>query len=141
MERTLVFKCATIGALVVLLMIALSSIGGLVAERQARRNGVIQDIARSSSGEQQVTGPVLIVPYEKTVREWRANDRGDRHLEEREVNGQLHFLPETFGLEGEVRTERRARGIYEARLYHANLRIRAEFDVPTQYGVNSAPAA
>jgi inner membrane protein len=135
MERTLAFKLATIGLLIALLIIALSTIGHLVTERQARRNEVIQDIARSSSGEQQITGPILVVPYEKTVREWRENDRGERHLEEREVSGQLHFLPEDFALDGDVRTELRARGIYEARLYHARLRLKADFDVPVHYGV------
>jgi|SRR5579859_4029374 len=80
-ERNLAFKLGAIGLLVALLMLALSSIGRLVAERQARRDAVIQDVARSSSGAQQLAGPILIVPYEKTVREWRENDRGDRHLE------------------------------------------------------------
>lgn len=141
MERRLVLRVAAIGLLIALLMIALSSIGQLVAERQARRDAVIQDIAQSSSGEQQLTGPILIVPYEKSVPEWRENDRGDRHLEERRLTGQLHFLPEVFQLEGDVRTERRARGIYEARLYHANLRIKAAFAVPLHYGVESDFAA
>jgi inner membrane protein len=120
---------------VALLTVALLSIGGLVSERQARRDGVIQDIARSSSGEQLLTGPILVVPYERTVREWRENRSGDRHLEERTVTGQLHFLPEAFRLTGDMRTELRARGIYQARLYHARLRIGAEFDVPPHYGV------
>lgn len=137
MQRTLAFKLAAIGLLVMLLIIALSSIGRLVTERQARRNGVIEDIARSSSGEQQIFGPLLVVPYEKTVREWRQNDHGERHLEEREVRGQLHFLPEDFRLEGDIRTELRARGIYEARLYHANLQMTAGFEVPLNYGVGS----
>jgi inner membrane protein len=137
----LAFKLATIGVLVVLLMIALSAIGNLVTERQARRNSVLEDIARSSSGEQQLTGPILVVPYAKTVREWRGNDRGERHLEEREVSGELHFLPEDFRLDGDVRTELRARGIYEARLYHANLHMKAAFAVPLHYGVDSDLAA
>ena len=94
MEKTLAFKLATIGLLVALLMIALSMIGHLVAERRARRNEVVQDIATSSTEEQQITGPILVIPYEKTVRQRRENDRGERHLEEREVSGQLHFLPE-----------------------------------------------
>ena len=141
MDRPLAFKLATIGLLIALLIFALSTIGHLVAERQARRNEVIQDIARSSSGEQQITGPILVIPYEKTVREWRENDRGERHLEEREVSGQLHFLPENFSLDGDVRTELRARGIYEARLYHAKLRINADFDVPLHYGVGSDTGA
>lgn len=137
MEKKLALKLAAIGLLIALLIIALSSIGRLVVERQARRDAVIRDIAQSSSGEQQLTGPILIVPYEKTVREWRENDRGDRHLEEHRLTGQLHFLPEAFQLEGNVRTERRARGIYEARLYHANLQIKAAFAVPLHYGVES----
>src|SRR5215472_2550591 len=137
MDRPLAFKLATIGLLIALLVIALSTIGHLVTERQARRNEVIQDIARSSSGEQQITGPILVIPYEKTVREWLENDRGERHLEEREVSGQLHFPPEDFALDGDVRTELRARGIYEARLYHAGLRLKADFDLPVHYGVGS----
>jgi len=68
MEKTLAFKLATIGLLVALLMIALSMIGHLVAERRARRNEVVQDIATSSTEEQQITGPILVIPYEKTVR-------------------------------------------------------------------------
>ena len=137
MHRILACKLGAVALLVIVLMIALSSIGRLVAERQARRDGVIQDIARSSSGEQQLTGPVLVIPYEKTVREWRANDRGERHLEDREVTGQLRFLPESFRLEGDVPTELRSRGIYQARLYHAKLRIRADFDVPLHFGLGS----
>ena len=141
MEKKLALKLAAIGLLIALLILALSGIGRVVAERQARRDSVVQDIAQSSSGEQQLTGPILIVPYEKTVREWRENDRGDRHLEEHRLTGQLHFLPEALQLEGNVRTERRARGIYEARLYHANLGIKAAFAVPLHYGVESDFAA
>jgi inner membrane protein len=140
-EANLGAKLATVGVLVAGLTVALLSIGGLVGERQARRNAVIQDIAHSSSGEQLLTGPILIVPYEKTVREWRENDRGDRHLEEHIVTGELHFLPETFRLDGSMRTELRARGIYQARLYHASLRISAAFDVPLHYGVADDVAA
>ena len=141
MERTLALKLAAIGVLIVVLMFALSSIGRLVSERQARRDGVIQDIARSSSEEQQLTGPILIVPYVKTLREWRENDRGERRMEEREVTGQLHFLPEHFQLEGDVRTELRTRGIYVARFYHAKLKMGAAFDLPLHYGVNADLAA
>jgi inner membrane protein len=141
MEIGLASKLAAIGVLIGLLLVAMFSIGRLVAERQTRRDGVVQDIARSSSGEQQLTGPIFVVPYIKTVREWRENNRGERHIEEHEVRGELHFLPETFRLEGEVPTELRARGIYQARLYHANLRVSAEFAVPSKYGVGPELAA
>src|ERR1700761_4308238 len=135
MQRNLAIKLAAIGLLIGLLVVVLSSIDRLVTERQARRDAVMDDIAKSSSGDQQLTGPLLIVPYKKTISEWHENSRGDRHLEEREVSGQLRFLPETFHLQGDVRTERRARGIYEARLFHANLQLGATFTVPLHYGV------
>ncbi len=141
MAKSLAFKFAAIGLLIAVLIAALSSIGRLVVERQARRDAVIQDIAQSSSGEQQLTGPMLIVPYEKTEQEWRENDHGDRHLEERHLTGQIHLLPEALLIDGNMRTERRTRGIYEARLYHANLKIKADFAVPPQYGVGSNSAA
>ena len=134
MEK-LAVKLAAMGVVVVVLVVVLYRIGWLVTERQARRDGVIHDIAKSSSGEQQLTGPMLVVPYQKTVWEWHENPRGERHLESREVSGQLHLLPEIFTLEGEARTELRARGIYEARLYHAHLRIRTDFDVPSHFGL------
>lgn len=141
MQKSLVVKLAAIGTMAVLLMLALSTIGRLVAERQARRDQVIQDIARSASAEQLLAGPVLIVPYQKTVHQWQENDRGERHQEEQQVSGQLHILPQTFVLEGDLRAERRARGIYEARLYHANLHITAGFEVALHYGTNADAAS
>jgi inner membrane protein len=141
MDRGLALKLGAIGLLIGLLMLALASIGRLVAERQARRDDVIQDIARSSSGEQLLTGPILVVPYAKTIREWRENDRGERHIVERQISGQLHIPPESFRLEGDIRTERRARGIYEARLYRTRLRMSAEFEPPAHYGVASDDVA
>ena len=86
MNRSLAIKLGLIGLLMVLLMIPLSLIDGVVNERQWQRNGVLQDIARSSSGEQQLTGPLLVVPYRKTLREWRTNSAtGERVQQEREV--------------------------------------------------------
>ena len=128
MEHSLGLKLGAIVLLMILLLGGLLWIGSIVSERQMRRDGVVKEIAQSSSLEQRLEGPILVVPYEKTVREWREDSAtGKRHVEDREVTGQLLLLPDLFRLEGEMRTERRARGIYEARLYHADLRIRATF--------------
>ena len=136
MNRSLTFKLGAIGLLILLLLIPLLMIGGLIDDRQSLRDGVLQDIARSSSFSQQISGPVLVVPYRQTVREWKVNEKGTgRHQETREESGRLYFLPERFELDGKVRTELRARGIYEARLFHANNRISGQFLVPAQYGI------
>lgn len=136
MNRTLVFKLGTIALLILLLLIPLSMIGGLITERQQYQRGVLQDIARSSSYSQQVTGPILVLPYVKTIREWKTHAKtGKRYEEEREQRGRLYFLPERFTFDAELGTERRARGIYEALLYHSDGRVSGLFRLPARLGL------
>ncbi len=133
MNRTLAIKLGTIALLMVLLMLPLSMIDGLINERQAQREQVVREIARSSSYSQTITGPLLVVPYHKKVREWKVDPKTqERFLVENEVGGRLYFLPEIFELAGDVKTELRARGIYEARLYHADSQIKGHFELPMQ---------
>ena len=85
MNRNLLLKLGVVLLLVILLFIPLLLIDGVVDERQGLRNEVLLDIARSSSHSQRLTGPLLVVPYRKTVREWRTHEKtGNRYLEERE---------------------------------------------------------
>ncbi|UVE18177.1 cell envelope integrity protein CreD [Pseudomonas sp. LS44] len=136
MSRTLGFKLGIVALLIVLLMIPLMLIDGLVDERQQLRDGVLDDIARSSSYSQQITGPILVVPYRRTVREWKTHEKsGERYLEEREVRSRLYFLPERFALDGTVKTELRYRGIYQARLFHSDNQLSGRFEVPAQFGI------
>jgi inner membrane protein len=142
MKTSLGWKLGSIGLLSLLLLLGLYWIGFIVVERQARRDDVVRDIAASSSLAQRVEGPILVVPYEKTVREWKEDTAtGNRHADDRQVSGQLLLLPELFRVDGSIPTELRARGIYEARLYHANLHIQASFQIPPHYGVGADAAA
>lgn len=136
MSRTLTFKLGAIALLILLLLLALQMIGGVVDERQSLRNQVLEDIARSSSEAQKITGPLLVVPYRKRVRTWKTHDKtGERYLVESQRQGRLYFLPERLTLDGELGTELRRRGIYEARLYHLDSRLSADFAVPANYGI------
>ncbi len=69
MNRTLAYKLGAIALLILLLLIPLLMIDGLIRDRQEVRDGVLQDIARSSSYSQRLTGPLLVVPYRRAVRE------------------------------------------------------------------------
>ena len=85
MSRTLSFKLGAIALLILLLLIPLLMIDGLVDERQNLRHQVLQDIARSSSYRQQITGPILVLPYVKTTHEWKTHDKtGERYQQERQ---------------------------------------------------------
>lgn len=136
MSRTLSFKLGAIALLILLLLIPLLMIDGLVDERQNLRHEVLQDIARSSSYRQQITGPILVLPYIKTTHEWKTHDKtGERYQQERQQRGRLYFLPERFVLDGQVSTELRARGIYQARLYRSDSQISGQFRLPPRLGL------
>lgn len=138
MNRQLGIKLGAIALLIVLLLIPLLMIDGLVDERQNYRDEVLQDIARSASYSQQLTGPLVVVPYTRTIRGWRLDKASQqRVLQEREVRGRLYFLPEVFSLDGQMRTELRHRGIYEARLFHADSQVSGSFVLPANYGISS----
>ncbi|WP_342623979.1 cell envelope integrity protein CreD [Pseudomonas alkylphenolica] len=135
MSRTLSLKLGTIALLIVLLLIPLFMIGGLIGERQQLRDNVVQDIAQSASFSQQISGPVLVVPYRKTERRWKTEE-GNTFQETKQVSGHLYFLPETFELKSGIDTELRSRGIYQARLFHADNHISGQFKVPANWGIN-----
>jgi hypothetical protein len=130
MNKTLGFKLGTIAVLILLLLIPLFMIGGLIDERQSLRDDVLRDIARSSSFEQQISGPMVVVPYRKYERRWIEKD-GQSVQETYTLNGNLYFLPETLDADMGVETELRARGIYQARLFHAKGSIRAVSSCPS----------
>lgn len=129
------YKLGMIGLLILLLLIPLMMINGIIQDRQNRRDVVIGDIARSSSYSQQINGPMLIVPYRKKVQVSRLNASQQRYEETVEERGRLYFLPEKFELNGDVKTEVRARGIYEARLFHAANNISGQFVLPEHFGI------
>lgn len=136
MNRSLTLKLGAIALLILLLLIPLLMINGIINDRQQLRDGVLEDIARSSSYSQQLSGPIMVVPYRKAVRTWKTNvQTSKRYLETTEESGRLYFLPERFELDGKVRTELRSRGIYQARLYHADNHISGLFSIPAQLGI------
>ena len=136
MNRSLTLKLGAIALLIVLLLIPLLMINGIIQDRQQRRDGVLEDIARSASFSQQLSGPLMVVPYRKVVRTWKLNEKtNQRYQDIGEERGRLYFLPERFELDGQIQTELRSRGIYEARLFHAENHISGHFSVPAQWGI------
>ncbi|MDG9884776.1 cell envelope integrity protein CreD [Pseudomonas sp. GD04058] len=136
MNKSLSLKLGTIALLVVVLLIPLVMIGGLIDERQALRDSVVEDIAQSASRAQQISGPLLVVPYSKYERVWKIQD-GKSFQTAEVTRSYLVFLPERFVLDGTASTELRSRGIYQARLFHAQSRISGQFKVPANWGITS----
>jgi inner membrane protein len=142
MSRLLpLLKIGAILFLTLLLMLPMMRIRGLIHERQGLRDQVLDDVARSDAGAQTVIGPILIVPYQRTVHEQVAGNADRPVTVAREVQGELRLLPAQMNLDGKLGTEERQRGIYRARVYRAETQLTGRFDLPANYGVTEDMAS
>jgi inner membrane protein len=133
--KSLTLKFLVIGLLMLILLIPLGMIGQSINEHSQYAKTVSQEIARSSSGHQVISGPVLVIPYTKKEINYKIDSANKKISEERWVTGELYFLPEHLNVTATLKTELRNRGIYKARLYHADAKLEGHFKLPAQFGL------
>ena len=134
--RTII-KLIGVGVLILLLLIPLGMITGVLSDRLNRRNEAVADITSSWGKQQCVIGPVLGIPYQykfKTVKEVAGPDG---KLEKREVEetavAVAYFLPELLSVSGDAQTQMLHRGIYDAAVFRADVKLSGKF-VPPDFG-------
>jgi inner membrane protein len=119
-------KLLVIGFLIVLLLIPLAMVGSLVMERRSRSGEAAEEVASTWGRSQVLAGPVLTVPYLQHVK----NEKGLPVT----LTSYARFLPETLEIGGDVKTEKRSRGIFEVAVYRTDLRWKGMFARP-DFGV------
>ncbi|WP_439598374.1 cell envelope integrity protein CreD [Falsiroseomonas sp.] len=115
-------KLIGVGAMLLLLLVPHVMIGGLIEEREQRRNGVVQEIAQGWGQPQAFSGPMLRLPYRVPVTEkpgeapvWR---RGTVLVPPAELRAEVALDPET-----------RRRGLFEAAVYTATIDLSGSFNL------------
>lgn len=132
-------KTLMIGLLALLLLIPLGMIESKISERQGLQTSVQQDIARSASGPQTLSGPFLVVSYKVRTRQTYKDDKGVERINVSESGPfETVFAPHVLKLNGSAEVETRKRGIYQARLYNLQSTIKGDFAVPRGYGLSQA---
>ncbi|QUJ66299.1 cell envelope integrity protein CreD [Photobacterium sp. GJ3] len=114
--------------LLLLLQIPTAMIQNLISERSDLQDSVRRDIARSSSDRQSILGPLLIAKYRQTV----AGKEGPY-----EVTLAKYILPEQFQMNAQLKSFEKYRGIYTARLYHADTNLKGSYALT---GLKDIPA-
>jgi inner membrane protein len=109
------FKVLTIGFLILILLVPAGMVRGLIREREKRQEEVVEEIASKWGSSQTITGPVISVPYQKTVL--------DKRGKKMRVTEFIQVLPDELDISGEAFPEIRYRGIYETVLYNTTLKI------------------
>lgn len=127
-------KLALIGAILIGLLIPIFLLKGLVYERQARGQEVVEDIARASSRDQHLLGPLLLVTGEETLqheRRLREGGQGEElRVEERRVKTQYLIAPETLTIDNRLSTHERRRGLFGALVYVDEMALSARYTLP-----------
>lgn len=145
MQKSLLWKIGLIGAVALLLQVPVQMIRGLVAERQAARDGVLLDIARGTSQAQRIAGPVIYVPWTRqSVETITSTDQKDReHTTKREKieTGFITLLPQELTIDGTIELTPKHRGIYVSHVYTLSATLRGHFELPAALEAPKGPGA
>jgi inner membrane protein len=137
MNRTLLMKTIVTSLIAILLLVPLNGVVNLVQERKSVSFAALGDIQRSGVGTQKLMGPILIVPYRRTIRTVTVDQKsGKRTFQESTYEERLHFLPDSLSIQAHVGTERRYRGIYATLFYDAQQVLVGSFKIPEDYGLD-----
>ena len=127
----------SVGLLALLLQIPIAMIGGLVSERQARRQAAVTEVSSKWGNVQFIIGPALVVPY---AYRWTEISAGGQQITRTETRNAI-FLPQQLRVRGSVNSELRYRGIYSVPVYKLDLTLEGEFTRPSFSEVGIEPTA
>ena len=130
-------RILTVAFLALILQIPVSMIGGLVSEREQRRQEAIGDVSSSWGYAQTITGPALLVPYSHRATETLASGQQVTRTETRTAV----FLPKRLAVRGTIDSDERRRGIFTVPLYRSAMTVEGEFDPPNLGELGIEPAA
>jgi inner membrane protein len=125
-QESIMIKLFSIGFLLIILLIPSSWLEEMIIERQQRAGEVIHEVTDKWSGNQTISGPVIVVPYRKQ----EIIDRGKDGKEIKEHVEKAFFLPETLNINGTVTPEILHRGIFDAVVYESSLQVTSTFEKP-----------
>jgi len=126
LKESITVKLVSIGFLILILLIPAAWIENMIEERQHRAESVIAEVSNKWSGNQTLSGPILVVPYKH--RETIKIDKDQ--VEIKESTRKAFFLPETLDINGTVNPEKLHRGIFDAVVYESSLQMKAVFNKP-----------
>ncbi len=120
------FKMGALFFLVLILLIPIGMVESLISERQDRQQEATSWIGDIWGREQNFFGPVLIIPYERTV-ESVDKDGGKKTYK---LDGRVFYLPELLTVSATAQPEVRRRGIFESIVYTAETSFSGGFAPP-----------
>ena len=124
-KSKLIIKGGIIAVLALFMMIPMAFVENLVKEREERQREATTEINSKWAGPQNITGPVIGVPYlKKDPADTTGKASPERHI--------AWFLPENLLVNASVEPKEKHRGIYKVMLYESKVAMSGNFKaVPT----------
>lgn len=124
----LVLRFATIGGLILLLLIPLLMIRGTINGRERYRDEAVERVSQSKAGEQRLLGPVRVLPWSQ-VRDVAVVDADGKRIVKRETEtGYDLQTPRHLSINGEMKPSQRSIGLFKVQVYSLHARLKAQFD-------------
>jgi len=130
MQKKLLFKAILVGMLMLLLGVPLAMIQSTITDRITYRDEAARSIAADSVGEQQVYGPVLVMPYSEVYAVEEKDKDGKPETKRYRKQSQHLVFPSQLEVLSNLGTERRHRGIHQVLMFNGMHKINGDFIVP-----------
>ena len=125
-KDSLPVKIALIGALALMMLIPLAMIRGQINDRQSAASTSQNEVAASWGRAQTLSGPVLKFSYD--VETLDQEQKKVKHSETGTV------YPRTLNYDIDLTTQILHRSIYDIMVYGAEVMVKGDFIIPSQYG-------
>lgn len=121
-------KVIVVAVLIVLMLLPINLVRSLVEEREGNQKVVQDEISQKWSGIQTISGPVLVLPV-----------LSETDKSQNVIINYAYFLPDSFNVEGNIKTEERSRTLFKTLLYQSNLHVSGTFSLPDYAKLNIKP--
>ncbi len=130
LSRSVTIKLLSITFIILVLLIPKTMITSLISEREDTMKEAIKDVSGKWSGSQQVTGPVLVIPY--------LFSQIDNDGKIKSYKKDAYFLPDQLNIQSHVVPEKRHRGLYTVIVYNSHIHLHGKFPLPdfTSLGIS-----
>ncbi len=129
MNHPLTIKLGTIFLLILVLVAVVQVVTSTVSDRQRYLDAAKNNITRSWTGQQEILGPLLRIPYRL---EWPSNTLDDNSPQQRQILTRQHVLylvPKTLIKQVAVTTQIREKGIFAIPVYETEIKLEGLFEI------------
>ena len=134
-------KIAFLFVFVLVLQIPLMLVGSLISDRGDLYKQTVTEIGNEWGKSQKIIAPVITVSYTDTSINNKSNTNNTKAVAVVPVERKFVILPDELNATIEMKDEIRQRGIYNATVYNANLKLTGYFsskDFPEDKEVQAA---